>query len=316
MRSGPDGQVDYGPPCPKCRNVIRPEHQHFVAYFKAKGDPIRCPHPKCGARVDWWAASLPAPDDADLHRHWRVAPLVGARTATSGLMPLTLKPDEGLALDVGTIGVPPDAEILGVQFSSTVNGPPPHAEPAMLVRAPLSLSPFPRPLLLYGATHGDKAATAIDLGVTVTWLPTDPDPVPLRQLAQAAKHFVAHDYQAVAIPAQTTVETAFARAVHTWDRYNGRRQPRELLHGKDLQRLVLKAADSIGARSIPDALETALDELRDYRNDLAHQGAVNQAKRSPVDEAIAARFLVTAWFAYHYGRYVQDKVPPRPGRHT
>jgi hypothetical protein len=67
------------------------------------------------------------------------------------------------------------------------------------------------------------------------------------------------------------------------------------------------AGRALGIKPMPEGVRALLNELRHYRNDLGHRGALDP-KRPSLDKDRAADFLAAAVFGYHYAGYMRSVV--------
>jgi hypothetical protein len=298
---------DFGVTVATLHQIFEPTPALFDAYFAG---PTTCS--ACKAVLDLWQSalltlSLPTPMFA--------FGLLGARTA---VFTVNLHPERAIELDLSSF--PPEAELLRVyvHLFGTLGDHVRTPLPALMLGSELRLDPFPRRLNLYGTTNGQPDVVAGQVRVFVEWLDPEKEELSVHHLADAGKQFVAGRYKSMIIPANIAVEAALTPALHAWVRLycpsedaDGFFGPRGATYSQQLKVLSRIASLSLGIKRMPGRVRNLLDELRQYRNDLVHTGALEHKERPAPDKAKAADFLAAAVFGYHYARYLRANLPKK-----
>jgi hypothetical protein len=282
-----------------------PEHSVFVSYFET--DAVICAG--CGEPFDLWAQACDILKTWP--RDWVAFRLLGAIVTRKSVL---LEPERNTEVDLNE--VPEDAEILSVR--AMVMGPP-EGQPVFpalkLFQGEMRLDPFPRHFLFYGMTHGRADVAATSVWLSVTWIQPDEDEISVHHLADAAKQFAAGRHKGMIIPANVAVEAALTPAVTAWVRtYCSGEETKEFLgprgatYAHQLKVLSRIASHTLGIKPMPDRLRALLNQLRQYRNDLGHNGTLNNPDRPPPNLEKAADFLTAAIFGYQYARYLHSRV--------
>jgi hypothetical protein len=295
-----------GLPCPKCRRVNLPEHSWFVSYFDS--NEVRCIG--CQEPFDLWTQALN--DLSDMPAPWVAFRLIGA---VQSHWKVPIPPEKTSPLDLSII--PPTAEILHVGITGYLKGGDAQAStfPGLVLMNDLQFDPFPRHLVLYGLSHGRTNVSTSEAWVTVTWIDPDPDDVSTYHLTDAAKQFAAGRYNRMLMSANIAVEAALTPALLIWVRRYCRKEdaedflgPRGATYAHQLKVLTQISGKTLGIGMMAGTLSNLLDDLRRYRNDLVHKGALLHKDRPPPSREQAAKFLSAATFGYHYARYLKDRV--------
>lgn len=293
-----------GIPCPMCRAVNVPDNAWFVSYFE--NATVSCS--QCHKPFDLWKWTIeeldrwPAP--------WVAFRLIGA---ISSRFTVPLQKERTSPLDLSAL--PTTAEILHVSVMDHIKseGPAPHA--GLTLGNKFWLDPFPRFLYLYGMTHGRECVAESEAWVSVTWIDTAEEEVSVHHLADAAKLFVAGRFSRMLVSANVAVEAALTPALLAWVRTYCPKDdaedflgPRGAPYAHQLKVLTKISGRALGIHAMPGHICNILDDLRRYRNDLVHTGALKHKDRPPPTKAKASEFLTAATFGYEYARYLMKQV--------
>jgi hypothetical protein len=169
--------------------------------------------------------------------------------------------------------------------------------------------------MVYGATYGRKPLGHSDVQVAVSWIAPGEDEISTHLLADAAKEYAAHRYEGVPIPANVAVEVALGRALRDWAAIHctntelGDFFKDAATYHYQLNVLSSIAADTLRAARLDKTVRGQLNRLRQYRNDLGHQGRSGVTDGRPkLTKDLSGELLTAAIFGYHYGLYLHGIV--------
>ncbi len=290
-----------------CTSCSAPLHLDRVHEFER----LTATCPSCSAEIDLWdmvvtnTARAAFPDQA--------LAILGARATH---FKLVLRRGASLAVDFEKYGVPPDAKIIGVNYTPMAN-----AVGASLV--PIEMhGNFPRryeePFVryLYPMTVGGEPVEA-EVSCAVSWVPHAADDLAWTQLVEAFHQFWVGRFDAAIIPANVAVELTVSRLLG--------RVLRESAKEKDVEQFLQSAATYshqwkillpalVRVHSAPamrEAVRSTINGLRTVRNKIGHSGR----PEAPLSKKETAEYICAAVLGVLYVRSLEPfffRAPPRP----
>jgi hypothetical protein len=290
-----------GLPCPGCGGVTSADAQVFEAYFR--GRLISCW--QCSETFDWWDRAVEF--TSAWPENWTAFCLVGATTVFKDV---DLPPDRAIQINCADLGVPPEAEILRLQYSPVVPGEQRGPLPFEITGWEARIRTVPHVLWLYGATYGQALRESSTMKVAVTFTVHGPNEIPARSLAAAACQYSAGRYHALLVPANVAVEAAIYQVADIALRgFVGNGIRRGFLDGAvtyshQLNVLVPLICHMTGAPALGDNLRGQLNRLRSLRNEMAHDGE----PETQLSKKDAAQLLISAVFGFHYASLLRAEI--------
>lgn len=289
-------------PCNSCRHAMPSGADVFLAYFQHGA--AQCPN--CGGQTDWWGLVLSALRENEWESN--VFFLLGARVTR---FRIKLIREQILSLNFGDYGVPADATIVDVHFSSVGGGLVPGEiqsnQPYRRGRSiPHRRGLYPVPLFPFAAGE-----SRVD--VHATWIAhVEGDDVWIDLVNAFRSYFVA-EYSAAIIPANVAIESRMSRLLTgCLEQVVGRQYVTGFLtngatYNYQLNVLLPLLARLIGFHPLPDHIRGALNRLRNYRNTIAHKGT----PATPPARNDVAEWLCASMFGIHYTNLMAPELLAR-----
>ena len=268
----------------------------FDAYFR--GDRRTC---SCG--TDWFDVFQEFVKQ--LPERWTLTEVLGGLHA---IKDLDLAPGQSQEVSMNDMGIPADAEVFDVNFMLT--GDAPTFRPSLVFGNDVHLDPFPRTLRVHAVPNpgvvGHLSATP-----SIRFVVPSPDGTPMQHLCAAGKHFVAGRYDSIVVPAHIAVECALTRALSAWiARFRVPKVVEKFFdrsrYEEKLKKICSEAAKDLKIPALPRPIRKQLDLLREYRNDIAHNGMPYRAERPSLTKDTATTHLIAALFGCQYARYLRE----------
>ncbi len=289
-------------PCKGCG--LRPEGSpslvvtalHFEAFLRGTGIPCgNCGSQDLWESVVWALKEWPA--------QWAAPVLVSGKMSAATV---TCQIGKRLDLDRSTMGIPPDAEIIHFDFTPYGSS----SGAIALAQMPGHWRPGERqPIFTFiGVPVGAPASDLGSVSVAIWWAsPTD---IPTRHLITAMRAFIEGHFEDLILPANVAAETAIGAAMFAWvSSFVDKDRTENFLsdgatYSYQLNILSRILAHTVGAPTLNGRIRNLLDQLRRARNDLAHNGKLDE----PLTKERAADLFAAAAFGAHYGRLLLDTV--------
>jgi hypothetical protein len=285
-----------GTPCSECKAIsFSITSPNLLNYFL--GIEMKCP--KCDTKLDWWELLL---------RHFDrkfSSYLYGIVGGLNTSLIFHMKPNEIYTLDLQEIGIPSSAKILEVTYTPNGNG-----------LFPIEIhgnSPFrhfiPHKILLFGRPFGEPAEKT-PVAVSINWVQVDEEKQLWNNLVEAIEAFSIHKYPSCIIPANVSVEAKLNKILDDYlSRHASNKRVTDFLtsgatYSHQLNILLPLISNIENFPILPDHIRGGLNELRDYRNKIAHKGVSTK----PLDKLITGRLLCSATFALGYLNLLEKKI--------
>jgi hypothetical protein len=288
--------------CPACSAPIGivPE-QTIQDYFMQK--PLQCA--SCGKLVDIYAVVCRT-IRSDFF--WGSLTLGGARQT---IVTVDLQPNAVIEVPLVQYGVPDDARVLRLNYTTFAEAPPPQANNHLPI-FPLEVhgnSParhiLPNRLLLYGATYGAGTFTPTKCHILVVWAPHSQGETALQSIVDALDAYSSGRLSAAIIPANVAVELTLAQVMSKAlvARGIGEKKTRDFLtsdatYSHQLNVLLPILFGGAGQPHLDKNIVGQLNRLRSLRNQIAHSGETD----SPLTREEVADCIAAALFGLHYLR--------------
>ena len=277
--------------CPKCGASLTFEPRGLDSYFS--GAATTCGH--CRTLFDPWVQFI---DVVEKAFSFSLLALAGARQM---IVRTTLASGEYREIDLTTLGIPGDAEIIDLNLTSMGS-----ALPLLAHGNTPFLDPFPPFLHLFGR------ATPIgqpggQLNIFVTWFVRSAEDTRVRHLVEAARHLKAKRFDAAVIPSNTAAEAAISPVVReVLLRFGARDHVENMLekgatYSHQLNVLLPVVAHLANVPPLPAHVRGVLNRLRSARNKFLHTG-----RCPPQTARTASEHFVAALFATEYARYLRE----------
>lgn len=281
--------------CPSCGAPIGFSSEKLASHFE--GRRLKCV--KCGSEHDWWAVACR--EIADNFMFNQAFTLVGAE---SSIFTLVLLPNQQLTFKLSDHGMPKDAKVLYINYTPSGGGLFPlefHGNVPRRKHPSDEITIFPVPF----GNKGEPQAT--EVSVLVSWISSSRDDESYQNLIDAFEAYSGEKYAAMVVPANVAVESALSRLLTPFlQLYVPKKRAEEFLdtaatYSHQLNVLVPVLTSLLKCPPLPDHLRGTLNRLRSLRNQLAHQGVLEQ----PLASTEAAELLCSALFGLHYVRMLQ-----------
>lgn len=283
--------------CPECHQQIQIDDYQISDYFSDK--TVQCSGNHEG--INWWKLVSRAVEKNFMRNQAFV--FIGAKT---NLFNIKIKQQEKLTYKFSDDGIPSDAKVLYVNYTTQNGNLFPIETHGNISNRRLSykdeVTVFPAPL------HADDLGEESDVSVMVSWVPKTLNDESLLSLTDAFESYTHHDYAAMIVPANVAVESAMTRLLNSHlQKYIGKKRIEEFFkdgasYGNQLNVLIPLIAAQNKLPILSDQIRGTLNKLRNYRNDLAHTGAL----KTQLAHKEAAELLCGSLFGFHYVRHIGE----------
>ncbi len=293
-----------GFPCPSCGTLSQPlEDPDFDGFFR--GASWICL--ACDVRTSVWTLLLDSLRSDNPLTPGAVA--IGA--ATSAFGEIVLERELGTELNLAELGVPPEANVLGV-YLTPLGGEQGVLFPTMMVQS-LTREPVSHELYFFGhSIQGGAESTRVT--VMCTWFNlTEPEAEPLMTALQAYSEGA---YRQAIVPASVAVEDKLGSVLRDYfQQFAGKEKVESFLSngatfGYQLSPLLPALMAGVGAPPLTEHLAGQLSRLRTLRNKVAHEHV-------EVSKKDASEVVLAAFFGFHYlrlyGNLLQVRISPIEG---
>lgn len=294
----------WGVPCSKCLFSLGAFEITAETFFREGSIP--CKH--CGEQVNLWHAS-----ERFASNSFPGAMTVSALGATQTRLEFELKPGESKEIDFGTVGIPDSATILGLTFSPQGKSWP------LLRHSNNALIRFiGSKVWVYGVPF-DLGQEGRPVFGSVTWIERGQNTQSFLYMVDAMEAMSARKFLHVILSAHIAFELEAISLVRAaLERFASRSKVRDFIE----RELTLANAINVilpnicGREHIPvlsDDLRGALNQLRELRNRIVHEGLAD----TDISENVACRMLFAAMFGFEYTRFVRKQLFPQnapPGK--
>jgi hypothetical protein len=263
---------------------------------------VEIPCPYCKGPLDLWDLMLKTirEDFSPLN----VFALIGAQGTVTTIQ---MRPDEPLTLKLTDIGIPEDAKVLDINYTSQggslvaleshTNNPHRFRHN---IRHEIVFHPVP-------FRHGEpKIETKV--AVFITWAPHTANDEAWENLISSCRSYYSRQYVSAVLPANVAVEARLSRLLTSFlEQFVGKKRVARFLedgatYSHQLNVLLPVFATLRGVGQLPDLIRSHLNTLRSYRNDIGHKGA--PTKKLEQDEM--ANCLCAALFAFQYLNLIES----------
>lgn len=288
------------PPCLRtmcCGTWLQIDQARFEAFFERS--EIRCTC--CGKPVQLWKTSL-----REISENFMLNQAFSLVSARTTVFSIWLKPSQSTQYKLSDFGVPEDAKILYVNYTScgnlwpielhgnvpTLRGP----------RQTMHLWPVP-------PRDGDVPKDT-EVNVMVTWVPHSKFDDSWKNLVAAFEAYASNDYQSSVVPANVAVESTLGITLNAYlSQFVSRERIESFLkdaatYGHQLNVLSPVIAKLTGVTELDPQIRGLLNTLRDLRNKLAHHGMLDK----PLEKQRCAELLCAAVFGFQYTLYLRRKL--------
>lgn len=288
-------------PCAHCGQPNYIQDKIFDEYFSEKKEI--CLNSNCKQSFDWWEAILKA-----IRENFFLVQALAPIGAQLTIFPIILRPEEIEKITFSDHGIPPDAEILQVNYFRTAGNLSPleiHGNTPQRHIIPQKIQLYPRPFPL-------EIPQESTVNVTVTWIHHTSDDESWHNLVRAFRDYVDGRYEAAVIPANVAVESILSRTMAEFLKKNASRDNVERFledgakYGHQLNVLLPNILSFTKAPPLPEHIRGGLNRLRKLRNQLAHEGKLSEKLKK--DEV--AELLCASLFGFHYLKLIRLVLLP------
>lgn len=284
--------------CSSCSYLMPIEERFFEGYFE--GQKVSCR--QCGHGSDFWEmAALEAKEN------WMSNQVFGLVFARHTIFKIILRPNEVAQYKLIDYGLPPNAEVLYVNYSPNGGGLFPlemHGNVATERRPRQHVYLWPRPL------SREKTPEATEVNCFVTWVPMSTYGHAWRNLVKALDMYSSGEYLSAIVPANVAVESSLTPMLAEYlPQHIGSKKSKEFLkdgasYSHQLNAVLPLITSLLNIPKLPDHIRGKLNELRDHRNQVAHHGVL---KDDLTQEQVSA-LICAAVFGFQYMRYVNARL--------
>ncbi len=285
-----------GTPCPECKAIsFEINLSHLLNYFSK----IEMKCSKCQTELDWWALLL-------RHFDWGFPSYLYAIVGglQTSLM-IHMKPNENYELDLLKIGIPKESKILQVSYTPNGNGLFP-----LQVHGNTPYRHFiPHKIILFGRPFGEPSEKT-PVAVSINWVLQTENNELWENLVESVEAFSINNFQASIIPANVAVEAKLNEIMDAYlSKYASSKRVSDFLvsgatYSHQLNILLPLISNIEKFPNLPDHIRGGLNELRDYRNKIAHKGTTVKQ----LDKKTTGRLLCSASFALGYLTLLENKI--------
>lgn len=285
--------------CDKCSNAIAFEQDlSFKYYFFSK---IYCN--VCKQELNLYKVYL----NSITNNFLLVDALIclGSQTTMFGI---TIKKHEVFELEFSKFGIPTNAKIFFVNY--TPEGPLipiecRHNNPTLYRTYGSKIQLYPKPIFeLYEKykIENPDFNDQINVNVIVSWIINEFDDYSFINLVEAFENYLLFNYEKAIIPANVVVESSLNKFIYNkLNKIIGSDHTKKFLqdsatYGQQLNVLLPIIAHYEKFNIIPDEIRGKLNELRKFRNKIAHEGKLQHK----ITKEKCAEFICSALFGYKY----------------
>ena len=286
-------------PCCNCNAPVIVEKAYTENYFN--NEPFKCK--KCGFNIDWWKIVNRA-----IRENFMLNQAFSVLEAKTNIIEVILRPNTQECINLIDNGIPKASRILYVNYTPQNSGG----------LFPLEIHgnvPHRRLLTdkiwLYPANLSKKQeVTDTKVSVLITWIEHTVYDKDFINLVDAFEAYSNDRLIESIIPANVAVESALAKLLSTIiSKYVSGKKTKEFLsnnatYSSQLNVLLPLIINLNNLPILSDNIKGQLNKLRKYRNELAHDGKIeNQLSKDDV-----ADLLSTALFGFKYILFIKNKI--------
>ena len=293
--------MEFGAVCLSCLHTQPPLDSVAAQYFEGK--PILCRNAECGKPVDYWEATLDFIGSKGIPTILLVS--VGARET---FFDFPLSAGGITEIDLTKYGIPADATVLGIDFTSQ------GAECAAQVIHPnLSLRSLKTKFHVYGLPTSETSESKgeINVSATAAWVHNDEDTVSWSYLLDAFEAMASHRWRSVILPAYAAFEISLSPLVLAGLARHVSKTVLESFKGDKsftssaaLNVLLPILGKEARLPLLPESIRGGLNRLRGLRNKMVHEGVEHAA----ISQKVAGESLCAAVFGLEYLRYLRPRL--------
>ena len=288
----------WGVPCPKCLFSLGTFEITAEAFFREGSVPCR----NCGEQVNLWHASERFAANA-----FPGLMTVSSLGATQTRLEFELNPGESKEIDFKTFGIPDSATILELVFSPQGKSWP------LLKHSNNALRRFiGTKVWVYGVPF-DFGQDGRSVMGSITWIERGQNTQSFLYMVDAMEAMSARKFLHVILSAHIAFELEAMSLVRAaLDRFASRSKvrdfiERELSLANAINVILPNICGQEGIRVLSDSLRGALNQLRELRNKIVHEGLAD----TDLTENDASRMLFAAMFGFEYTRFVRKQLFPQ-----
>jgi hypothetical protein len=276
-------------------NVIAP------LYFEGK--QIRCRNEECNKPLDVWKATLDFVGGEGMPTILLVS--VGAHET---FFDITLEAGSIKEIDLTQHGIPEDAILLGIMFTS--HGA--NCFPLLMHENLVSLRSLKTKFHVYGleASDGEEGGS---IAVSVAWVRTGDNTISWSYLLDAFEAMASHRWRSVILPSYAAFEIALSPLVlagltkHVSKGVvDSFKSEKSFSSSAALNVLLPILCKEARLPLLPEVIRGRLNELRKLRNNMVHEGVEN----ADVSQEVAGESLCASVFGLEYLRFIRPKLLP------
>jgi len=282
-----------------CRFALPPLREIADEFFTKGSAACR----QCGCPVDVWNSACRHARD-DHSKGYVSLPGLGARLSP---FIFELKSGETKELDFSSVGVPGDAIVLSVNYTS--QGPgcfanELHGNESRHRMKGTRVKVFGVP------AQGKKAPGPTRIACSVCWIHEADDSEPWLLLADALEASAARHYSKVLVPAHSLVEISVSRLIasmlsqHSSKEAVDRFIENNLTSSSARNVLLPYVCAQASIPPLPDAIRGKLNRLATLRNHVVHRGLADP----DLDKSEVGELLCAAIFGFEYVRFARSRL--------
>lgn len=285
--------------CLNCGGPFDVVDDYFERYFS--GSTISCPN--CAGELDWWEQVLYEIRENFIGNLAYSA--IGARTY---ILKVYLREGKTTRVEFfKDLGIPDGAHLLHVNYSPRIGLFPTEMHGNVPIRhgIPPVVNLWPRPL---GKLPDDGL---VEVDVVVTWVTYSGNEYTWQSLVDAFQAFGSARYREIIIPANVAVEfSLYSLLSAAYEPVAGSKNTEDLLdsgatYSNQLNALLPVLVKNGDLELLPDHIRGQLNRLRKMRNQMAHQGSLDDG---PLEHNEAARLLCAALFGFRYLEFARSRL--------
>ena len=285
-------------PCTNCNAPIIVENTFIYNYFNNK--PILCTN--CGFSLNWFKAVNQA-----IRKNFMLNQAFSVLEANTKIIEIYLKQGTRTCINFLDNGIPKESRILYINYTPQggnlypleIHGNVPHRR--ILTEE----------IWLYPASSSNNQTTSeTKVNVMISWIENSEDEIEFINIVDAFEAYSNNQYLDSVVPANVAVESALAKLLNTFiSNYVSNKHTDNFLKDAATYSYQLNVVLPLIVKLknlpvLPDNIRGNLNNLRDYRNQIAHTG---KTKDVLTKENIADA-LCAALFGLKYISYIHDKL--------